>query len=758
MSDDGRYVGFVGSGPLVEGVTGMHLFRYDRQTKTTIALDRDGAGAIADSAAWSAATSLVGPVLRVRDRRLARRGGHVAGGATPARVDAASRARFRWPADQTEGRPEIAPARPAISGDGNVVAFCSQAATNLHASKTDNTCDTGAPNEPCFDVFARDFGAGSTSLVSASTSGGWATYPGTVADGISGSLDPSLSHDGRYVSFVSSGTNLTSGVANTHYQVYVRDRLAGATSIASLSPAGARAAGGNYQPRITANGRYVAWYSAAANLVSGDTNGATDVFVRDLQAGKTLLASRSDSGAAANGPSILGTVSGDGTTASFRSGATNLVPGDTNGVDDAFMRDLGTASPPVAVIDFTPKLPLVGTEVTLDASGSYDANGSVVSYAWDLDGDGVFETGPSPDATRLASFANAGPHSVGVTVEDESGSRASATAIVLVQAEPGVSIDAGALYTRTTSVQLVLTPPMGADHVAISNDGGFANPVVVPIMSTVPWTLVSSGSERIPRIVYVRYRTGADSSATYSDDIILDQTPPTVTAPEARGFDSPLAATLAAAATADPLATSPTGYPARISWSGTDATSGISGYQLQRSVDGGSWATMTLSTPTSRSVVTALASGHIYRLRVRAKDGAGNWGSFATAGSFSVVAYQESSTSIVRRGTWSTVSSATAYGGKYRSARVVGAAFAMTFTGRTVVWFGPKSPSSGSARVYVDGIYRATINLQSTARSQRARRCSSDDGHLARGTRSGWSLSAPQGHPTVGLDALLVPR
>ncbi len=102
----------------------------------------------------------------------------------------------------------------------------------------------------------------------------------------------------------------------------------------------ARAAGGR-QVAISSNGRYVVFESESAKVVSGDTNGVSDIFLRDRVTGKTLRVSVSSTGAQANGPSVapLGSVTPDGHFVSFVSSASNLVAGDTNGVDDVFVRD-----------------------------------------------------------------------------------------------------------------------------------------------------------------------------------------------------------------------------------------------------------------------------------------------------------------------------------------------------------------------------------------------------------------------------------
>jgi len=120
------------------------------------------------------------------------------------------------------------------------------------------------------DVFVRDRLAGVTRRVSVG--------PGGQANGFSDS--PAISADGRFVAFESDASDLVAGDTNGVFDVFVRDRLAGVTRRVSVGPGG-QGNRGSFSPAISANGRSVAYVSAASNLVRGDTNAAFDVFVRD---------------------------------------------------------------------------------------------------------------------------------------------------------------------------------------------------------------------------------------------------------------------------------------------------------------------------------------------------------------------------------------------------------------------------------------------------------------------------------------------
>ena len=97
---------------------------------------------------------------------------------------------------------------------------------------------------------------------------------------------PALSTDGRFAAFASAASNLVEGDTNGVYDVFVRDRKRGRTERVSVGQRGVQGDGSSFYPAISADGRYVAFVSLAANLVPGDTNGSLDVFVRDRVAAR----------------------------------------------------------------------------------------------------------------------------------------------------------------------------------------------------------------------------------------------------------------------------------------------------------------------------------------------------------------------------------------------------------------------------------------------------------------------------------------
>ncbi|MCC6602978.1 MAG: PD40 domain-containing protein [Anaerolineae bacterium] len=162
------------------------------------------------------------------------------------------------------------------------------------------------------------------------------------------STEPAVSPDGRFVAFSSSATNLVSGVSG--FQVYLRDRDSDAdnvfdqpsgvsTTLVSMNNTGTAANGTAVNPAISADGRYVAFTSAATNLHPNDTDSFNDIFVKDRQTGTVAHVSISSSGVDANQSSDNPAVSADGRYVVFSSFADNLTPLDSNGLRDIFLHD-----------------------------------------------------------------------------------------------------------------------------------------------------------------------------------------------------------------------------------------------------------------------------------------------------------------------------------------------------------------------------------------------------------------------------------
>lgn len=323
--------------------------------------------------------------------------------AEPAAISTAAR-----PSRSGSGRSQA----PVWSADGRSVAFVSRA-NNLVA------LDGPAPH---WDVFVRELGADGaearTELIS--VAGGDVPGSGGASGGANGaSLEPVLSADGLVVAFQSDASNLVAGDGNGATDVFVRDRRTGVTRLVSVTPDGL--AGGNgpsWGPSLSADGRYVIFESRASNLVTNDFNGATDVFVRDLEAGVTRLVSINAAGtASADGPSESPSISTNGRVVAFASNGANLVPGATNRLGEIYVRDWAagvtrwaTASHVLQARD-SATLAYGGYEPALSGDGRYVAfktrSGAVLRFDTNRDTNTVFQ-----------EFFNSGSFSTYFLLED----------------------------------------------------------------------------------------------------------------------------------------------------------------------------------------------------------------------------------------------------------------------------------------------------------------------------------------------------
>lgn len=197
----------------------------------------------------------------------------------------------------------------------------------------------------------------------------------------SASLGPAISADGRFIAFYSLASNLVPGDSNGYPDIFVRDRVLGSTVRASVSSTEAQANGGSARASISADGRFVAFHSDANNLVN-DTNAARDVFVRDVQEGVTTRVSVSSTGSQATGGSSSPFISADGRYVLFSSSAPNLVPNDTNNASDVFRHDRLTGATirvSLGPIPFIGGVPVQGNDSSYAAGISADGRLALMS-------------------------------------------------------------------------------------------------------------------------------------------------------------------------------------------------------------------------------------------------------------------------------------------------------------------------------------------------------------------------------------------
>jgi hypothetical protein len=358
ISADGRYVAFFSRATNLVAVDEngtWDLFLRDLSTGTTRRVSVSASGGEADDTSWgSVALSQHGRYVAfesfarnlvpgdtgglwdafVRDRRLK----------TTERVSVSS----------TGVQGNSGSVGVALSATGRYVSYYSHA-TNLVAGDTNRR----------LDVFVRDRATGTTRRVSVRSNGGQANGH---------SAGPVISANGRYVGFYSDASNLVAGDTNGDTDAFVRDRATGTTTRVSVRSNGAQADSGSYLESISADGRFVSFSSWASNLVAGDTNGVRDVFVRDRAAGTTRRVSVAGDGTEGNGESLSSAISPGGRYVAFRSSASNMVLGDTNGVGDVFVRDRATGTTRLVSVD-------IGGTAAGGGDPSISATGRYVSFS-----------------------------------------------------------------------------------------------------------------------------------------------------------------------------------------------------------------------------------------------------------------------------------------------------------------------------------------------------------------------------------------
>jgi Tol biopolymer transport system component len=323
ISADGRFVAFTSAASnLVQGDTnGVNdVFVHDRKTGTTTRVSVDSTGTQADRFSATPVMSANGGFVAFQSNASNLVPGDLFGFFDIFVHELSSGNTTRVSVDSTGAQANNSSSNPAISKDGRIVVFTSLA-SNLVPG------DTNARS----DVFVHDQTTGTTIRVSVSSAG---------AQGNGDSDSASMSADGRYVAFASTSTNLVPADTNARSDIFVRDLTTGQTTRVSVDSSGAQADGDSLEPSISADGRLVTFSSLATNLVPGDTNGVSGIYVHDRTSGSTTRVSVKSSGAEANGDSFEPSISGNGKFVTFSSLATNLVPSDTNGVVDVFLRHL----------------------------------------------------------------------------------------------------------------------------------------------------------------------------------------------------------------------------------------------------------------------------------------------------------------------------------------------------------------------------------------------------------------------------------
>ena len=213
---------------------------------------------------------------------------------------------------------------PKMCGNGSHVVFESYA-TNLVDSDTNGMAD----------IFIKNLSTGAVELVSTATDGTQANNTSSL---------PDVSADCRYVVFKTRASNLSAIDTNNRYDIFIKDRTTGTTTRVSDTAAGSESNNHSDRPAVSNDGQVVAFASDATNFVTGDNNGGTDVYVKNLQNGAVTLASVATNGNSNNGFSMYPSISGDGRYVAFYSSSTDLDADDTNGTWDIFVFDRSDSS------------------------------------------------------------------------------------------------------------------------------------------------------------------------------------------------------------------------------------------------------------------------------------------------------------------------------------------------------------------------------------------------------------------------------
>jgi Tol biopolymer transport system component len=251
---------------------------------------------------------------------------------------------------------------PSISANGRFVAFVTYSRDLTNPRGTNDRRD----------IFVRDLLSNTITPVSVDSAG-------NQANGIPLSFQPSISADGRFVAFSSGASNLVPGDTNNSGDIFMRDLSTNTTSRVSVDSAGNQGNNSSSSPSISSDGRFVAFTSGASNLVPGDTNNQSDIFVRDLSTNTTTRISVDSAGNQGNNFSYKPSISADGRFVAFRSDASNLVPQDTNNQTDIFVRDLLTNTTTYISVD-----PVDTLKIESSVPPSISANGRLVAFDSDV--------------------------------------------------------------------------------------------------------------------------------------------------------------------------------------------------------------------------------------------------------------------------------------------------------------------------------------------------------------------------------------
>jgi hypothetical protein len=291
----------------------------------------------------------------------------------------------------------------------------------------------------------------------------------------------SLSDDGRYVAFGSEATGLVAAAdSNAAIDIFVKDLLLGTVTRVSTPSGGGEANGPSADPHISGDGSRVAFSSLASNLVPGDTNGMEDVFVTQVSNGSITRASVSYNGGNANGPSTKPTLTTDGNVVLFSSEASNLVIGDANGLSDAFVRILTPSNASTRRVSESPS----GVEGNGHAyAGAISGDGRFITIVSEADNLVSGDNNSSPDVfiRAFAPWFQVGPNQFAI---EDSGLQTVNGFIPYQDSSPN------ATYQTSSNLDLFSTQPAISSNGTLTyapDEAGTATITVVRVDGTYPW-------------------------------------------------------------------------------------------------------------------------------------------------------------------------------------------------------------------------------------------------------------------------------
>lgn len=381
---------------------------------------------------------------------------------------------------------------PSLTDDGRFVAFKSNRADLVPGDTNDSS-----------DIFVLDRQNGKLSRVSIASNG---------TQGNDLSRSPAISSDGRFVAFESDATNLVADqIGERTPNIFVHDRQTGATSIISIAGDGTHGNSHSYSPTISADGRYIAFWSHASNLVAGDMNESADIFVHDRQTGLTKIASLAFDGAQANDTSWTPVLSADGRYIAFWSSASNLVTDDTNDENDIFVYDRGPVVESPTISSFNPTSGAVGSVVSINGTnlnGAETVTINNVSATINSASDELITITVPPDASTGK-----------IAVTTPGGTAVSQNAFVVEFPQPSISSFSP---TSGTVGTLVSIRGINLNHVvAVSFNGTPA--VFAPVSTTELAATVPDGASTGKITV-----TTANGTATSTINFIVTESVPSI--------------------------------------------------------------------------------------------------------------------------------------------------------------------------------------------------------------------------------------